>query len=59
MNFNVCAFIDSSTCSTYGPSAASPSDVSQLRPGDIGILGVIGKKSFPFILIVNVLCRGF
>ena len=45
---DVCFYIDSSTCSTYGSSTSSTSDVSKLRPGDIGILGVIGEKDTLF-----------
>merc|ERR1739838_28921 len=33
-----------STCATYSPSARSPSRVSRLRPGDIGIIAAIGDS---------------
>jgi len=32
------------TCDQYGPSPASPSDVSKLTPGDIGIIAAIGDS---------------
>ena len=35
-----------SSCARYGPSSRSPTKVWRLTPGDIGILGVIGKVIF-------------
>ena len=47
-----------SSCTRYGPSPVSPSDVSRLRPGDIGILTAIGDNYFICIQILSVLYRG-